>query len=108
MKRILSFALAACVVLSLAGCAAPSAAPSSAAAAAQAKSAPQGELPPLTGVYTYNEHLELGGQTIESVWTLDLKEDGSYQLDTEIMGKPACFTGISGIISSIEFIRILL
>ena len=50
MKRILSFALAACVVLSLAGCAAPSAAPSSAAAAAQAQSAPQGELPPLTGL----------------------------------------------------------
>ena len=93
MKRLLSFALAACVGLSLAGCAAPSAAPSSAAAATQAQSAPQGELPPLTGVYTYNEHLELGGQTIESVWTLDLREDGSYQLDTELMGQPARFTG---------------
>lgn len=47
----------------------------------------------VAGIYTYEEHLELGGQTLDSTWTLTLQEDGTYTLDTQIMGQPKTFTG---------------
>lgn len=54
---------------------------------------PAGAQLSLAGSYTYHEHLEIGDQVIDSVWTLLLSEDGTYQLDAEIMGKPTTLTG---------------
>lgn len=51
------------------------------------------QAPSVAGTYTYEEHLELGGQTIDSTWTLTLQENGTYTLDTQIMGEPRTFTG---------------
>lgn len=54
------------------------------------------------GVYQYNEHIELGGQTIDSLWTLTLSDDGSYQMDTQIMGRPTTLTGVYQITDAIS------
>lgn len=51
------------------------------------------ELHSLAGTYVYNEHISFGGQQIDSVWTLTLSEDGTYRMETEIMGRPTTLTG---------------
>lgn len=91
MKKLICILTA---MLLLAGCA-PAAAPQpqSPEPTPAVEEKEEQQAPSLAGTYTFEEHLELGGQTIDSTWTLTLQEDGTYTLDTQIMGEPKTFTG---------------
>ena len=92
-QKILALLLALFLLLSMTACGAKQDASPNGTQTQDGETVVAAQALSLAGTYVYNEHVEFGGQSIDSVWTLTLSDNNTYQMDTEIMGQPTTLTG---------------